>query len=111
MGMRRMDMVSIGVIGLTSALTAAVYDRLPERMATHFDLEGNANGWMPRAMGAWFVPVFALGLWAFVRFVPRILPKTDRRRLGDYCRPSTKLRNSVMCTARIIVPAASAGSL
>jgi uncharacterized membrane protein len=87
MGMRRMDMVSIGVIGLTSALTAAVYDRLPERMATHFDLEGNANGWMPRAMGAWFAPVFALGLWAFVRFVPRILPKTDRKRLGDASAP------------------------
>ena len=87
MGMRRMDMVSIGVIGLTSALTAAVYDRLPERMATHFDLAGNANGWMPRAMGAWFAPVFALGLWAFVRFVPRILPKTDRKRLGDASAP------------------------
>ena len=87
MGMRRMDMVSMGVIGLTSALTAAVYDRLPERMATHFDLEGNANGWMPRVMGAWFAPVFALGLWAFVRFVPRILPKTDKDRLGDASAP------------------------
>jgi uncharacterized membrane protein len=87
MGMRRMDMVSIGVIGLTSALTAAVYDRLPALMATHFDLEGNANGWMPRAMGAWFAPVFALGLWAFIRFVPRILPKTERKRLGDASAP------------------------
>ena len=87
MSMRRMDMVSIGVIGLTSALTAAVYDRLPERMATHFDLAGNANGWMPRAMGAWFAPVFALGLWAFIRFLPRILPKTDRKRLGDASAP------------------------
>jgi uncharacterized membrane protein len=87
MGMRRMDMVSIGVIGLTSALTAAVYERLPERMATHFDLAGNANGWMPRAMGAWFAPVFALGLWAFVRFVPSILPKSDRKRLGEASAP------------------------
>ena len=87
MGMRRMDMVSIGVIGLTSALTAAVYDRLPERVATHFDLAGNANGWMPRAMGAWFVPAFALGLWAFVRFMPRVLPKTDQKRLGDSSAP------------------------
>jgi uncharacterized membrane protein len=87
MGLRRMDMVSIGVIGLTSALTAAVYERLPERMATHFDLEGNANGWMPRAMGAWFAPVFALGLWAFVRFVPSILPKSDRKRLGETSAP------------------------
>jgi uncharacterized membrane protein len=82
-----MDMVSIGVIGLTAALTAAVYDRLPERMATHFDLAGNANGWMPRAMGAWFTPVLALGLWVFIRFVQRILPKTERKRLGDASAP------------------------
>jgi uncharacterized membrane protein len=87
MSMRRMDMVSIGVIGLTAALTAAVYDRLPDLMATHFDLAGNANGWMPRAMGAWFAPVFALGLWAFIRFLPLVLPKTDRKRLGDSSSP------------------------
>ncbi len=87
MGMRRMDVVSIGVIGLTSALTAAVYDRLPARMATHFDLAGNPNGWMSREMGAWFAPVFALGLWAFVRFFPRILPGSERKRLGDSSPP------------------------
>ena len=83
MSVRRMDMVSLGVIGLTAALTAAVYDRLPVRMATHFDLEGNANGWMSRAWGAWFAPVFALGMWALLRFVPRVLPRTDRKRLGE----------------------------
>ena len=82
MSVRRMDVGSLGVIGLTAALTAAVYDRLPERMATHFDLEGNANGWMSRAMGAWFAPVLAFGLWALLRFVPRILPQTERKRLG-----------------------------
>ncbi len=83
MSTRRMDMVSLGVIGLTAAVTAAVYERLPLRMATHWDLEGNANGWMSRAMGASFAPLMALGLWAFIRFFPRVLPKTEKRRLGD----------------------------
>lgn len=83
MALRRMDAFSLGVIGLSAGLTALVYERLPERLATHFDLQGNANGWMSRAVGAWFVPVFALGLWAFVRFVPRILPSQERKRLGE----------------------------
>ena len=82
MSVRRMDMVSLGVTGLTAAVTVAVYDRLPLRMATHWDLEGNANGWMPRAMGAFFAPVFALALWALLRFLPRILPKSEKKRLG-----------------------------
>jgi uncharacterized membrane protein len=85
--MRRMDMVSVGVIGLTAALTAAVYDRLPDPIATHFDLAGNPNGWMPRAIGAWFAPVFSVLLWAFIRFLPKILPRSDRQRLGDTSAP------------------------
>lgn len=28
---------------------AALYPRLPETMATHWDFAGNANGWSPRA--------------------------------------------------------------
>jgi len=78
-----MDAVSLGVIGLTAALTALVYERLPMQLATHFDLHGNANGWMSRAVGAWFAPVFALGLWALLRFLPRVLPSNERKRLGE----------------------------
>lgn len=82
MTVRRMDMLSVGVIGLGAALTAAVYERLPLRMATHFDLNGQPNGWMPREMGAWLCPAIALGLWALLRFLPRILPKKEASRLG-----------------------------
>ena len=83
MALRRMDMVSAGVIGLGVALTAAVYERLPEQVATHFDLAGTPNGWMSRAMAASFAPLMAVGLWAFLRMLPRILPATERKRLGD----------------------------
>jgi uncharacterized membrane protein len=83
MSFERMDAVSVGVLGMTAALTAAVYERLPLRMATHFDLQGNANGWMSREEGAWFVPVFGLALWAVLRFVPRVLPRGERKRLGE----------------------------
>jgi uncharacterized membrane protein len=69
--MKRLDGLAIGVIGATAALTAIVYERLPERLATHFDIHGNPNGWMSRAVGAWFMPVFALAIWALVRFATR----------------------------------------
>lgn len=83
MALRRTDMVSLGVIGLSVALTAAVYERLPELVPTHFDLAGTPNGWMSRATAASFAPVLALALWALLRFLPRILPATERKRLGD----------------------------
>ncbi|MGH9501153.1 MAG: DUF1648 domain-containing protein [Terriglobales bacterium] len=38
------------------------WDRLPFRMATHFDINGRANGWMTRDVSLWF----ALGITAFL---------------------------------------------
>ena len=39
-----------------------VWDQLPLRMATHFDINGDANGWMTRDMSLWF----ALGVTLFL---------------------------------------------
>ena len=83
MALRKMDVVSLGVVGLSVVLTAAVYERLPELVATHFDLAGNPNGWMSLAMAASFAPAMALGLWALLRALPRLLPQAERKRLGD----------------------------
>jgi hypothetical protein len=42
-----------------------VWDRLPLRMATHFDINGRPNGWMPRQTAFWF----ALGMVAFMLLI------------------------------------------
>jgi uncharacterized membrane protein len=36
---------------------------------------------MPRVYGACGIPAFAFLLWAFVRFLPVVLPKSDKKRL------------------------------
>ena len=53
-------------------LSIAVYRRLPATMTVHWDLDGNPNGWMPRAFGAFFGPVFLLVLWQLMRLAPRL---------------------------------------
>jgi Predicted integral membrane protein len=55
--------------------SAAVYQRLPETIPTHWDMDGQPNGWSSRAFGAWFTPVLLLGMWALVRILPAIDPK------------------------------------
>src|SRR5438270_7624771 len=40
----------------------SVWDRLPERMVTHFNAAGQPNGWMPRENSLWFM----LGILCFV---------------------------------------------
>src|SRR4029079_14870837 len=58
-------------------MSAAVYAQLPETMAVHWDLHGNPNGWMPRAVGAAFGPVLIFFLGFMLRVVPRIDPRAE----------------------------------
>jgi uncharacterized membrane protein len=60
-----------------AGMSAAVYHRLPDTMAVHWDLDGNPNGWMPRAIGAAFGPVMLVLMWLLLRFVPRIDPRAE----------------------------------
>ncbi len=39
-----------------------VYDQLPEMVPTHFDLLGNPNGWSPRPVAVFGIPLFLTAL-------------------------------------------------
>ena len=72
----------LALIGAAASL--AVYRRLPESMAVHWDIDGDPNGWMPRPFGAFFGPVFLLVLWQLMRVLPRIDPREPNyARFGD----------------------------
>ena len=74
----------VGLALVAAAMSAAVYARLPDTMAVHWDLAGNPNGWMPRAIGAAFGPVSILLLGFVLRFVPRIDPRAENyARFGE----------------------------
>jgi uncharacterized membrane protein len=75
------DVLTVVVLLATFALTAGVYDRLPDPMPTHFAASGRANGWMPKAWGAWLVPVLNAAIAALIRFGARLLPGDWRGRL------------------------------
>ncbi|HEX7979010.1 MAG TPA: SdpI family protein [Gemmatimonadaceae bacterium] len=69
---------------IAAGMSAAVYSRLPDMMAVHWDIGGNPNGWMPRAVGAAFGPVFIILLTLLLRFVPRIDPRAENyARFGE----------------------------
>ena len=73
------DAVSAAAFLGTVTATAVVYPQLPDRIATHFDLHGRADGWMGRAAGAAVLPALALFTWAIVRFGAHLVPKDGWR--------------------------------
>jgi len=50
---------------LTALRFWSVWDQLPARMATHFDMNWRPNGWMPRETAFWF----AIGITALILVV------------------------------------------
>ena len=67
------------LLGLLSAVFVAdvllTANHLPERLATHFDLDGQADGWMTRAGHVRFIIGFGLGVPLFILFVGQIITK------------------------------------
>lgn len=65
-----------GLLALLAAgvFTAVVYSDLPERMPTHWNFAGEADGWSSRFSGAVMLPLVGLAIWALLQVLPRIDP-------------------------------------
>ncbi len=66
----------LALVVASLAQAAWQHARLPERVATHFDLEGKANGWMARdthtAFHAGTVLFIATLMFGLARFLPKL---------------------------------------
>ncbi|MBS0327974.1 MAG: DUF1648 domain-containing protein [Proteobacteria bacterium] len=67
------------LIAVALAMIAATLPELPAAIATHFGLDGRANGWMTRDGYARVIVVFTVGfpiaIWAMVALAPRRFPR------------------------------------
>ena len=66
-----------GLVALAAAAGFSVwaYPQLPAEVATHFNLEGDANGWSSRLVAALLVPMLGLALALAFTVLPRIDPR------------------------------------
>jgi uncharacterized membrane protein len=67
-------------LAATIGYTFSVYASLPARIATHWGIDGQANGWAPREFGAWLLP----GMMVFVWGLCTVLPWLNRRNADKF---------------------------
>lgn len=69
----------IPVLTVLAAVIASVvvYPRLPEVIPTHWDIEGDVNGWSSRFWGAFGLPLAMVGTYAMMRLLPLVDPRRD----------------------------------
>jgi uncharacterized membrane protein len=64
------DVAAIAVLVANCVFTTWLYPRLPEVVATHFDANGEPNGFMSRFGTAAFGTLFSAAMWTIMRVVP-----------------------------------------
>jgi len=83
--MRRAVVASVALVLLQFAVGFYLYPQMPERVAIHWGLSGEADGYGSRFMGLFLIPIFSVLLLPFMLALPRLDPSRGIERFrGGY---------------------------
>ncbi len=68
------EVFPLAVMAILLVYAVYQYPSLPDPMPSHFDSEGNINGWMGKAAFMWMTGGITLGLYLLITFIPLIDP-------------------------------------
>ena len=74
MSTRTTLIVTLVLVLIAIAFSLAVYNRLPDPMASHWNINDQVNGYMPRFLGAFLVPIISIGMLGLFLLIPSIDP-------------------------------------
>jgi len=60
------------IIALMFISGAYIYPSMPETMATHWDADGNVNGYSTRPVGVFLIPAITFGIYILMLAIPHI---------------------------------------
>jgi uncharacterized membrane protein len=67
-------MAGLAIIALSFLAGIYFWPKLPEQIATHWDIHGQVNGYMPKFWGVFFMPLLITFLGLIFMAIPRIDP-------------------------------------
>ncbi len=72
--MKPTSIAAAGIILLSVVAGLYFYPQLPERVASHWNIYGQADGWLPKFWVVFFIPFLATVLYLLLESVPSIDP-------------------------------------
>lgn len=72
--MRKRQWLMLAIILASFAIGAYFLPWMPAKMASHWDINGNVNGYMPKIFALFLMPVISLALFGLFLIIPRIDP-------------------------------------
>jgi len=74
MKLRMGELIALLLVVSAFALTTYFYPLMPDQMESHWNMYGQADGYMPKFWGLFLMPLIAVGLFALFEILPRIDP-------------------------------------
>lgn len=62
---------------------ATIWSELPDRVPTHFNIHGEANGWSDKTTLMFIPGAFGIGLYILMLIIPFLDPKDKIQQMGD----------------------------
>ncbi|AKB75469.1 membrane protein, putative [Methanosarcina lacustris Z-7289] len=75
--MRKALFAITGLVLLSFILSIYFYPQVPEHMATHWNSQGEVNGYMSKLWGLFFMPLMITGLVIMFLKIPKIGPRKE----------------------------------
>jgi uncharacterized membrane protein len=66
--------ITLGIILLSFGIGAYFYPQMPEQMASHWNMAGEVDGYMPKWLALFLMPMISVGMFIIFLIVPKIDP-------------------------------------
>jgi uncharacterized membrane protein len=85
MNMKKTELVILGIILVSFILGIYFYPLMPEKIASHWNAQGQVNGYLPKFWGLFLMPFLSIALFLLFVFIPKIDPlKSNIKRFRKY---------------------------
>ena len=72
--MKKAQIITIIIILISFAVGVYFYPQFPDKMASHWNIQGEVDGYISKFWGAFLMPIVCLGLFLLFLLIPRIDP-------------------------------------
>jgi uncharacterized membrane protein len=70
--MRKSEIIILGIILISFIVGIYFYPQMPEKMASHWNTQGQINGYMSKFWGLFLMPLISVGLFLLFIAIPKI---------------------------------------
>jgi len=72
--MRKSELIALGIIILSFLIGMYFYDKFPDKVASHWNSQGQVDGYMSKFWGLFLMPIISVGMLILFIIIPKIDP-------------------------------------